>query len=156
MPGGHPTDYDPKYCEMLIEHMSKGYSYESFSAKIGTCRATLYNWEKVHQEFLDAKKCAQEICQYWWESAGINGLYTIVEHGDEGATVIEKKINQAMWIFNMKARFRWQDSEPKELPQLPEKEVITIEDKKKLLAQAESEIEKLRQELSKEIEQKVK
>lgn len=142
-------EYDPNYCAMLIEHMSKGFSYESFAAKIGTYRQKLYEWERLFQEFSDTKKKAQELCQYWWESAGINGLYTIIETDDEGnKNVIEKKINQTLWIFNMKARFRWKDTDqkPDELPP-SEREVLTIEDKKMLLAQAEKEIEKLREEI---------
>lgn len=152
MPGGRPPDYKPEYCAMLIDHMSKGLSYETFSAKIGTCRQTLYNWEKEYPEFLDTKKAAMEISQLWWESAGVNGLYTIVEHDKESGTtnIIEKKINASMWIFQMKARFRWSDQEPKQ-EQLPEREVMSIEDKKKLLVQAEREIERLREEVSRSI-----
>jgi DNA-binding XRE family transcriptional regulator len=145
---GQPTLYKEGYCVALIDHMSKGFSYESFAAKIGTCRQTLYNWEKEHPEFLDSKKQAQELCQYWWESAGINGLYTIVEHGDGGEkNIIEKKINPSMWIFNMKARFRWKDEDQKPLPTLAEKEVLTIEEKRLLLAQAKDEIKKLEAEI---------
>ena len=146
---GAPTLYRTEYCTMLIEHMSKGLSYETFAAKIGTCRATLYNWEKEFPEFLDTKKLAQDICQLWWESAGVNGLYTIVEHGEGGEkTIIEKKINQAMWIFNMKARFRWRDDEPKEEQRsLPERQALTLEDKKQLLEQGKKDIQSLEQEI---------
>lgn len=126
-----PSIYKEEYCKLLIEHMSEGLSYETFAAKIGTCRQTLYEWEKVHPEFLDTKKRAQEISQLWWEMAGVNGLYTIVEHGEGGEkTIIEKKINSAMWIFNMKARFRWQDTEPKEQQVIPERDVLTLDGKK--------------------------
>lgn len=134
---------------MLIAHMGEGLSYETFAAKIGTCRATLYNWEKQFPEWLDTKKKAMEVNQLWWEMAGVNGLYTIVEHGEGGQTVIEKKINPSMWIFNMKARFRWKDTDPKndELPPGQEKDVLSMEDKKKLLSQAKKEIEKLEEEI---------
>lgn len=148
---GQPTLYKEDYCRMLIEHMSEGLSYETFAAKIGTCRATLYNWEKEHPEFLDTKKKALEISQLWWEMAGVNGLYTIVEHGENGEkSIIEKKINQAMWIFNMKARFRWQDEYNKPQEQLPERDALTIEDKRRLLAQAKEEIKKLEAEVNSE------
>jgi hypothetical protein len=147
----HPSDYDPKYCAMLIEHMAEGLSYETFAAKIGSCRSTLYNWEKQFPEWLDTKKKALEISQLWWEKAGINGLYTIVEHGDDGSYIIEKRINSAMWIFQMKARFRWRDSETKTQEQIPERQVLTLEDKKKLLLQAKQEIEKLEAEVKAEM-----
>lgn len=152
--GRPPTvkdQYDPKYCEMLIEHMSKGLSYESFSAKIGTYRQILYRWEQEFPDFCDAKKRAQELCQYWWELAGNNGLYSVVEHGEEGSTTVEKKINNAIWIFSMKARFGWRDTTPTQpiLPSSePQREVLELEDKKKLLEQAEKEIEKLREEIN--------
>lgn len=65
---GQPTKYRPEYCEMLIEHMAKGHSYESFSASVRRIypndkerhfsRETVYNWEKDNEEFLYAKKCA--------------------------------------------------------------------------------------------------
>lgn len=145
---GRPPDYDPDFCEMLIKHMEKGYSYESFSAIIGTCRATLYNWEKEYPDFLDAKKKAQEKCQYWWEHSGIEGLYTIYGRDENGhREVIEKAINPSLWIFNMKARFRWKDQEPKEREQLAEREVLTLEDKRKLLIEAQKEIKKLEEEI---------
>lgn len=148
---GRPTKYKVEYCSLLIEHMSQGFSYETFAAKVGVHRGILYDWEKEYPEFHDTKKKAQEISQLWWESAGINGLYTIVEHGEGGEkSVVEKKINQAMWIFNMKARFRWKDADPKPQDQLPEREVLTIEDKKKLLVQAEKELIKLKEDIGRD------
>lgn len=146
---GRPTNYKKEYNQMLIDHMSQGLSYETFAAKIGTHRGVLYEWEKQHPEFHDTKKKAQEISQLWWESAGINGLYTIMEHGDDGKrSVVEKKINQAMWIFNMKARFRWQDQEPKQPDQLTEKKILTLEEKKQLLIQVKKETIKLEEEIN--------
>src|SRR5580698_3876937 len=105
---GRPPDYKPEYCEQLIIHMKDGYSYESFAASIGTCRQTLYNWEKNYPEFLDTKKIAMEMCQYWWEKAGKEGLYSVFAEDEKGRRgEIEKCISPSLWIFNMKARFRW-------------------------------------------------
>lgn len=132
-----PPEYRSEYCQLLVDHMTKGFSYESFAATIRTSRASLYNWEKQYPEFLDAKKEAFEQCQYWWEKQGINGL-----HSDQDSP----KINPAMWIFNMKSRFRWKDEDPK-VNEIQEREVLTIEDKKKLLVQAKEEIKKLETEV---------
>lgn len=146
---GPQSAFDPDYIPMLIEHMAKGYSYETFSAKIGTCRQTLYNWEKEFPEWLDTKKKAMELCQYWWEAAGVEGLYTIYGKNEDGKKeIIEKAINPSLWIFNMKARFRWKDQDPKPQEQLPEREVLTIEEKKKLLIEGEKELQKLREEIT--------
>lgn len=97
---GRPPEYKPEYCQMLIDHMATGMSYETFAATINTCRATLYNWEKQFPDFLDAKKQAVEAGQQFWEKIAIDHL---VER-DKG-----DKVNSAMWIFNMKNRFKWRD-----------------------------------------------
>lgn len=53
---GAPTKYKEEYCNQLIEHMSQGFSYESFAGLISVDRDTLYQWEKDHCQFSDAKK----------------------------------------------------------------------------------------------------
>jgi len=67
MPGGRPTVYEPKYCEMLIDHMEQGLSFESFAGVVGTCRSTLYNWADSHPEFLDAKSRGRDLNLLTWE-----------------------------------------------------------------------------------------
>ncbi len=56
---GRPTKYKPEYCEMLIDHMSKGFSFESFGAIINVDRTTLYHWENLFKEFSHAKGIAR-------------------------------------------------------------------------------------------------
>ncbi len=100
MPAGQPTKYKRKYCKMLIEHMCKGYSFESFAADLDTCKQTLYTWLEVHPEFLDAKKLATAKSMKWWEGQGVKGLWT-----EEGGA----KLNTGVYVFNMKNRFGWAD-----------------------------------------------
>ena len=100
MPAGRPSKYDPKYCQMLIDHMELGLSYESFAGLIGVARQTLYDWEKVNPAFLDTKKIAAEKSLLWWEQKGIDGLFS----EEKGI-----KINATIWIFNMKNRHNWKD-----------------------------------------------
>lgn len=119
MSGGRPTDYLPEHCQTLIEHMAKGYSYESFAGVVGTCKQTLYNWEKAHAEFLDAKKEAIEKCRLFWERIGIDHVVNISEESktDEGDTFKStKSLNASVWIFNMKNRFpqEWREKQPGE------------------------------------------
>jgi hypothetical protein len=99
---GRPPKYKPEYCEMLIDHMSSGLSYETFSAVIGTHRSVLYNWEKMHPDFLDAKKKAVEASQAFWEKIGLAQAVGDKQYG---------KGNTASWIFNMKNRFNWADKQ---------------------------------------------
>jgi hypothetical protein len=84
--------FKPEFQDMLLEHMSKGFSYETFAKKIGTCRQSLYYWEKSIPGWLDTKRKAFEACQYRWEEIGL-----------------ELCNNPTVWMFQMKARFGWRD-----------------------------------------------
>jgi hypothetical protein len=55
----NPLDYDEKYCDMVIDHMSKGFSYESFAGSLGITVGHLKTWENNHAEFLEAKDIGQ-------------------------------------------------------------------------------------------------
>ena len=96
---GRPSVYKPEYCQMLIDHMASGLSFESFAGLIGVCRATVYNFEK-HPEFLDAKKIAFERNRLFWEKVGVEGMFMGGKDNPFNATV---------WVFNMKNRFNWSD-----------------------------------------------
>lgn len=96
---GRPTDYKEEYCEMLIEHMSKGYSYTTFAAIVDCNLDTLYNWEKLNPTFSEAKKIAFNKCQIFWERLAIENTMTTKNGG----------LNTGLWIFNMKNRFKWTD-----------------------------------------------
>ena len=128
---GRPTKYQKKYCKMLIEHMAKGFSFESFAGLIEVHRDTLYEWCRVHQEFSDSKIIAAGKNQLFWESAGIEGMWQ-----DSN-----KKFNSTAWIFNMKNRFGWSDKKEDEdtqkihtvkieLPGQRAQQVISMEPKK--------------------------
>lgn len=99
MPLGRPSKYDEKYCEMLVDHMAEGYSFESFAAVIDVNRDTLYEWAKVHPVFSDAKKRGFDQSLFVWEKFGIAGLW-----GSK-----DSSFNAAVWIFNMKNRHNWKD-----------------------------------------------
>jgi hypothetical protein len=98
-PVGRPTKYDAKYCQQLIEHMAKGYSYETFGASINVAQSTVKLWEN-NQEFSAAKKEAFDKCRFFWESIGIQGIWS---HKD-GPT-----LNTGNYVFQMKNRFKWTD-----------------------------------------------
>lgn len=95
---GRPTKFREEYCEMLIEHMSKGLSYESFSATCNTHRDTLYHWETIHPSFSDAKKEGNEKRLAFYEKLGLKGMTGKIE-----------KFSAAMWIFYMKNVHKWTD-----------------------------------------------
>lgn len=108
---GQPTLYREEYCEDLVYHMTKGYSFESFAAVVPCHRDTLYEWVKVHPKFSDAKQQGMEQARLFWEKVGIEGLFNTSEYDKEAGTGSSKSMNAALWIFNMKNRFpnEWKD-----------------------------------------------
>lgn len=74
-PVGRPSDYRPEFCEALIEHMSKGLSFESFAADLSVNRRTLYGWLQKYPEFLHAKEEGEFRGLAFWEKAGVNGAF---------------------------------------------------------------------------------
>lgn len=127
--GGHPTDYKPEYCQMLIEHMNEGYSFASFAAKCDVCEDTLYEWAKVHPKFSEAKRIARTKGMLRWEELGLDGTKGQIMGFSSGT-----------WIFNMKNRFGWTDKmETKETQ-------VSNMSKEELLAQAKKLIEDLEKE----------
>lgn len=110
-----PTEYRPDFCEILIEHMSGGLSFESFAGVIGVDLGTMQDWlqavdkkgEPKYPEFIRAKAIAVEKCRLYWEKMGIEGLWNTSskEHGS-------RSFNSAVWAKNMKCRFskEWGES----------------------------------------------
>ena len=97
---GRPRrEFLPEYCDMLIEDLKKGYSFEAFGGLIGASKETLYKWLEENEDFANAKKQGEAYCRRWWENKGKEGLET-----PKGVT-----FNSAVWIFNMKNRFGWRD-----------------------------------------------
>lgn len=97
---GRPTKFEPRFCEMLLDHMREGKSFETFGPKIGVESKTLYNWCDSHPSFLQAKNRAFDLCRAWWEDKSQELLSN---------TAQGERLNAPVWIFNMKNRFGWTD-----------------------------------------------
>lgn len=95
---GAPTLYDPKYCQMLIEHMSQGMSFRSFAGEIRVTFKTVYNWTEAHPDFLHARDVGEELCLSYWEKIG-----------NTGAAGHLPGFNAAAYKYNMANRFKWTD-----------------------------------------------
>jgi len=99
-PFGRPTKYKPEYCQMLIDHMSKGFSFESFCAIINVHPDSLHEWVKTHKDFSVAKIQGKEMEGMFWERILI-----------AGATGQIPGYNAASVIFALKNKLpqRWRD-----------------------------------------------
>lgn len=71
---GRPTNYEPKFCEMLVTHMNGGYSFSSFAAKIGVGRRILYDWCRCYPEFLEAYEAGYSAALLHYETQLNNGI----------------------------------------------------------------------------------
>lgn len=106
LPHGRPSKYKSEYDQMLIEHMATGLSYESFAGLVGVCTDTLYEWEKAHPSFSEAKRDGFAKNRLFWERLGVQYI-THVDSKFESSP----KLNSTVYIFNMKNRFprEWRD-----------------------------------------------
>lgn len=94
---GRPTKYKPEFCEMLIKHMSEGYSFASFGGVAGCSEETLHQWKKQYEDFSESYKKGQALSMQFWEKLGM------------AQAIGQTKGSSATWIFNMKNRFKWTD-----------------------------------------------
>jgi hypothetical protein len=66
-------------CEQLIEAMATGLSAEAAAAKIGISARCVFEWQKVHPEFLQAVQEGRHQALLFWEQRAI-----AVAHGKPG------------------------------------------------------------------------
>ena len=103
---GRPSLYKPEYDALLIDHMASGLSYDCFGAIVDVHTDTLYEWEKVHPSFSEAKRKAFIRNRLFWEKLGTQ----YITHTDSKFESTPK-LNSTVYIFNMKNRFpkEWRD-----------------------------------------------
>ena len=124
---GCPSKYKPEYCSLLTEHLSKGYSYETFIAQLPevATKKSLYDWEKAHPEFLIAKKRGLALSLQWWEEMGVKLMSGVIRGGAPN-----------IWIFVMKCRFSYIDTIT-DISSLPTEQIVELA--KKALEKIENE-----------------
>lgn len=89
-----PSDYDPAFCDKIIELGLTGASVAEMAFELGVTKPTLTNWSNAHPEFLAAFTRAKLASQVWWERKGRLGM--------------EKPSNEfqaSVWSRSMAARF---------------------------------------------------
>lgn len=92
------SKYRREFDAMLLQHLSEGLSFEAFAGVVKVNRDTLYQWIKRYSSFKEAKEEGTSQSLLYWEGMGISGTVGKIPG-----------FNTAMWIFNMKNRFRWRD-----------------------------------------------
>ena len=92
MTAGRPSDYDPAYCDRVIELGKDGASVAEMAFEIGTTKQTMHAWAAAHPEFLDAFTRGKLASQVWWERKGKTNLENT-------------SFKDGMWSRSMAARF---------------------------------------------------
>lgn len=113
---GRKTKYKPEFCDLLIDHMSRGLSYYAFAAEINVNRDTLYEWEKNYSDFKEAKSIGLTKSLLFWEKLGVDNILNVSESEFQGGSS-SRSLNAATWIYNMNNRFRdfgWRNKHPEE------------------------------------------
>lgn len=90
--GRFEIKFQDEFCEMLIEHMADGFSFESFGKKIKTGCRTLYYWVENYPDFADAKEIGDMAALYADELK--------LERAKRG----DKAINIIATMFSLKTR----------------------------------------------------
>lgn len=107
---GAPDKYEPRFCQMLIDHMREGLSIHAFGGVVLVSRQTLYNWLDKYPEFKEAKEIGESLSLLFWEKMGRSGAMTVVDR-EKG---IKRSLNAGVWSMNMKNRFGWRERQPEE------------------------------------------
>ena len=100
-----PTKYKKKFCEEVIELGKTGASIVQMATAIGVVKSTLWEWEKIHDEFSNALTRAREESQSWWEKQGQEGLWETHTTDKESGITQSRKMNGGVWSRSMAARF---------------------------------------------------
>jgi hypothetical protein len=99
---GRPSKFKEDYCLLLLQHMSRGFSFESFAAICSVTRRSIYQWEEDYPIFSHTKKAAESLRFYFWESIGIKAIKGQI-----------KNFPVPAWIFTMKNVCKWRDTPDK-------------------------------------------
>lgn len=68
------TQYDPEYCQLLIQHCGEGYSLESFAGANNISPDKIEEWAMLYPDFKDAAKIALTKMMYFWECQLLAGM----------------------------------------------------------------------------------
>lgn len=86
----HLTKYDPDYGPLLIYHMGKGYTYQSFATIIGVSGQTVNNWLKAYPDFKFCKEIAENRMKLKWERIILESAQGLVK-GNAAAIIFAIK-----------------------------------------------------------------
>jgi hypothetical protein len=90
--------------ETILQEMAQGASKQEIKALLGVSNDQHARWTKTpeegqaddYQEYREAIKRGEQLCEAWWEKTGRTNLQT-------------PYFSATLWYMNMKNRFGWKD-----------------------------------------------
>lgn len=131
--GGAPSQYDPEYCQAIIDYFTVDPYYieeinhygkngalawvdkkrmsnplpkfHEFAGTIGVTHATLLNWCKSHEEFFEAYERAKELQKFFLIENGLNGCYNPSSFIFVAKNITDMKDKQEHEVSGVSLRF---------------------------------------------------
>lgn len=110
--GRPPLEFKDEYCEMLVNHMAEGLSFETFGAIVDCCKQTLYTWMEKYPQFLDARRRGDVKSQMYWEKLGNQHIINTSDSESQGQGYgwsKSRSINAAIYKLHMANKFGWRE-----------------------------------------------
>jgi len=99
------AEYQPEYCEKLINHMAQGYSFHSFGSVINVSASVMRDWKATYEEFEQAAQIGEVKSVCFWEKVLI----------EQATGITSLKGNAKLIELVMKCRFLWAEKQHIEL-----------------------------------------
>jgi hypothetical protein len=91
MPAGAPTKYKPEHCDKVIALGMEGYNKTEMAVALDIHKDTLYEWIKVHPEFSDAIKRAEQAAEHWYQRTFRSMAVGGIDKGNATALIFAAK-----------------------------------------------------------------
>lgn len=102
-----PVKYEKQICKELIAAMRDGDTMAEVAANLGVSIRSLYRWasDPKKPEFKEAMELGNTLAEAYWVKLGRKGMMGEI-----------KGWNQVSWLFYMKCRFQWKETQVLETP----------------------------------------
>jgi len=101
---GRPSKYKPEFGPMLVDHLSKGFTINSFGGVINTCADTVYRWLLENKDFSESRRQGEAARAHFLEDLSIRGM-----------TGEAKGFNPTAFIWHSRNVMGWRDKQDIEI-----------------------------------------
>ncbi|MDD5360923.1 MAG: hypothetical protein PHN88_02230 [Ignavibacteria bacterium] len=111
----------------FCEHLKKGYSAKSFPEmdyKDILEQANKLDEQNNNDTLRQLIENAHRQSRLYWEKLGVDAAH--IDGKGENKSTGRNKFNSSVWIFTMRTRFGWKDSEPEPESLFPKEMVVRL------------------------------